>query len=232
MEDWAMPEGVNVELAHKLSEHEASEKRRERWFDLLEVVEVVLLAVVAISTAWSGFQATRWDGRQSLLYGEASATRFQADAASTYGGQELLADISIFGGWLQARSARDAQLQGIYLRRFTPDYRVAFDAWLSTDPFANPAAPAGPSLMRQYHNPYFEEAARLNERATSTFNQGTAARETADQYVRDTVLFATVLFLVAVAQRFRVRGARVVMNAIAAGLLAYVLVSVSTLPRL
>ena len=227
-----MPEGVNLELAHKLTERGESEKRRERWFELLEVVEVVLLAVVAIATAWSGFQATRWDGRQSLLYGQASAARFQADAASTFGGQELLADVSIFSGWLQARSANDAQLQALYLRRFTPDYRVAFDAWLKADPFSNPAAPAGPSLMPQYDNPYFDRAAQLNARATSTFDAGTAARENADEYVRDTVLFATVLFLVAVAQRFRVRAARVAMNSVAAALLVYVLVSVSTLPRL
>jgi hypothetical protein len=227
-----MPEGVNVELAHRLSEHEHSEKRRERWLELVEIVEVVLLAIVAISTAWSGFQASRWDGRQSLLYGHASATRFEADAASTYGGQQLLANVSIFSAWLQARSANDTQLQSIYHRRFTPDYRVAFDAWLSTDPFANPAAPPGPSLMPQYHNPYFDRAARLNARATSTFDEGTKARETADQYVRDTVLFATVLFLVAVAQRFKVRGARMIMNSIAACMLIYVLVSVAGLPRL
>ena len=54
-----MPEGVNLELAHKLSELDVSEKRRERWLQLLEVVEVVLLAVVAVATAWRGFQATR-----------------------------------------------------------------------------------------------------------------------------------------------------------------------------
>ena len=113
-----------------------------------------------------------------------------------------------------------------------PDYRVAFDAWLNTDPFSNSAAPAGPTLMPQYDNPLFDRAARLNARAALAFEEGTAARETADQYVRDTVLFATVLFLVAVAQRFRVRGARMVLTAIAAGLLVYVLVSVSTLPRL
>src|SRR5207244_143946 len=123
----------------------------------------------------------------------ASGTRSQADAASTFGGQELVANLTIFSAWLQARSAGDAELQALYLRRFTPDYRAAFDAWLLTDPFTNPAAPAGPAAMPQYKNPYFERAARLNAQAVSLFDEGTAARETADQYVRDTVLFATVL---------------------------------------
>ena len=105
-----MPEGVSVEVARKLSEGEASEKRGQRRHELLEVVEVLLLAIVAVATAWSGFQATRWDGRQSLLYGQASGTRSQADAASTFGGQELVANLTIFSAWLQARSAGDAEL--------------------------------------------------------------------------------------------------------------------------
>ena len=33
----------------------------------------------------------------------------------------------------------------------------------------------------------------------ATFSQGTAARDTAERYLRDTVLFASVLFLVEIA---------------------------------
>ena len=62
--------------------------------------------------------------------------------------------------------------------------------------------------MPQYRNPQLEEARRLNDQASATFAEGTAARETADRYVRVTVLFALVLFLIAVGQRFRVRGVR------------------------
>ena len=41
------------------------------------------------------------------------------------------------------------------------------------------------------------------ERVGAGFNQGSAARDNAERYLRDTVLFASVLFLVAIAQRFR-----------------------------
>ena len=108
-------------MAHKLSEHETSGAHRWRWHGLLEGVEVVILAVVAVATAWSGLQAAKWDGRQSLLYGQASSDRFQADAASTLAGLQLSADASMFTGWLQARAAGDTQLQASYVRRFTPD---------------------------------------------------------------------------------------------------------------
>lgn len=229
-----MPESMNIEVAHKLGEHEHEEptKSHERWETFVEVIEVIVLAVVAVATAWTGWQASKWDGRQSYLYGKASSLRFQADAASTYGGQELAADVGMFNGWLQAHSDNDTKLMTQYERRFTPDYAVAFNAWLKTGPFTNPKAPAGPGAMPQYDNPYFDKATKLNNQASATFDQGTAARDTADKYVRDTVLFASVLFLVALAQRLKVRGARIALNVVAFGLLVYVLTSVLILPRL
>ena len=64
------------------------------------------------------------------------------------------------------------------------------------------------------------------------FDEWTEARETADKYVRDTVLFASVLFLVAIAQRFEIRGVRVATNMIALALLVFAIVSVVGLPTL
>ena len=61
-----MPEGANVEIAHSLSEHdEGGGEHRDGWRLVLEIVEVGLLAIVAIVTAWSGFQAGQV-GRTSI----------------------------------------------------------------------------------------------------------------------------------------------------------------------
>lgn len=95
-----------------------------------------------------------------------------------------------------------------------------------------PGRAPGPGYLPQYRNPQLEQAERLNAQAADAFEEGTAARETADRYVRVTVLFALVLFLVAVAQRFRRQGARIGANAVAVGLLLYGLYTVSTLPRM
>jgi hypothetical protein len=228
-----MPEGHNVEISHKLSEKDAEGdgQRKARWEVVVEVAEVAVLAIVAIATAWSGYQAARWDSERSVLYGRASADRFQADAASTLGGQELSADAAMFTAYLQARSAGNSKLEAVYIRRFTPDYRAAFFAWLKTEPFTNPAAPPGPGYMRQYHNPSFASAGRLNALAAATFDQGTAAGDTADRYVRDTVLFASVLFLIAIAQRFKLRSVRVATTTVAMGVAAYTTFAMLTLPR-
>jgi len=148
-----MPESDRAELPADVSEPESPPKEHAFWTELIEVVEVIVLALVAIATAWSGYQAAKWDGRQSLLYGTASTDRFKADAASTAGGQELVADASLFTAWLQATAAHDSTLAALYVRRFTPHYRAAFQAWLKTDPLTNSAAPAGPAYMPQYRNP-------------------------------------------------------------------------------
>ena len=226
-----MPEGLNVEVAHKLSDHEHEATRSDRWHELVEVLEVAMLAIVAIATAWSGFQAAKWDSRQALLYGQSSRDRFQADDLSTAGGQTLVADSAGFNSWLQARSANDRTAMTILERRFSPEYHVAFEAWLKTDPFTNPKAPPGPAFMPQYINPRKQEAARINEEASRKFDEGTDARENADKYVRDTVLFASVLFLIAMAQRMKGRGSKLSLNIIAGALLVFVLVSVVALPR-
>jgi hypothetical protein len=226
-----MPEGTNVEIAHHLTEL-AQESRKRRGEQILEIAEVLLLAVVAIATAWSGYQAAKWDGRQTLLYGTAASERFAADAASTAGGQQLVANVTLLTTWLQARSAGDLNLERLIARRFTPDYRAAFDAWLLVDPFNNESAPPGPGFMPQFKNPALEEAKRLNEHASKIFAEGTEAREIADGFVRDTVLLASVLFVIAIAQRFKVLGVRVGANALAIVLLFYTLHGMSSRPRL
>ena len=77
-----------------------------------------------------------------------------------------------------------------------------------------------------------EQATKLNEEAATLQEAGTEARHTAEEYVRATVLFALVLFLVAVGQRFRLRGVRIATIAMALGLFVYGLYDVLTLPRL
>ncbi len=197
----------------------------------LEVVEVIVLAVVAVATAWSGYQATKWGGQQAILYAQASSDRFAADAASTLGGQELVADAGMFTSWLEAHHTGDEGLERQLVRRFTPEYATAFDDWLAADPFHNADARPGPAAMPSYRNPQYELAKRLNAQASADFTSGTDARETANRYIRATVLFASVLFFVAIAQRFKVRGVRIAANSIGLLLLIYSAVTVMQLPR-
>jgi hypothetical protein len=44
----------------------------------IEIGDACVLALVAIATAWSGYQSAFWDGRSTKLYGDSSRIRIQA----------------------------------------------------------------------------------------------------------------------------------------------------------
>jgi hypothetical protein len=229
-----MPEhSANVEIAQHIGEHahDASEEPSRRREEILEIAQAVLLALVAIATAWSGYQAARWDSTSAQLYGESSRLRTQALQHSTAAGQLYLYDTGTFNFWLDATASGDAQLASIYQARFRPEFRVAFDTWLALDPLHNPNAPPGPSFMAQYHVSESELAAKLSAQASSAFDAASAARDNGDSYVRVTVFLAAVLFLIAVSQRFRLMAVRVGVLAVALVFLGYSLYVLVTLPH-
>jgi hypothetical protein len=227
-----MPEDLNTEIAHELSAPERTRAAaRSAFEERIEIVEALLLAIVAISTAWGGYQAARWDGRQAELYAESSAVQVDADQALTLGGQRRLFDVVTFNTWIEARNEGRQDLAVLYERRFSQEFREAFDAWLALDPFSNPDAPPGPTFMPEYVNPLLEQGAELNDVSARLFDQGTTARHNADAYIRTTVVLATVLFLLALSQRFRIRRVRLGVLVVAIGLMAYGLISIAAFPR-
>ena len=217
------------EVAHKLA-HGHDKSRSERHSERVEIIEAILLAVVAVATAWSGYQTARWDGRQAHLYGISNRERAAQNRASTRSGQEIIYDTTTFGFWLQETANGHPRAAALFARRFRPEYRVAYQAWLKTDPLHNPRAPAGPIYMPQYHNAAAERAEAHGEKAAAAFEQGTKAREDGDHYLRNTVLLATVLFLTALAQRFKVHRVRIALLAVAGCLLVVALYYVATYP--
>jgi hypothetical protein len=226
-----MAEGVgsNIEVAHHLSEHKNSSHTPEH--EILEIAEAVVLAIVAIATAWSGYQAALWTGEQAKLYGQSSKLRIQAEGVATTAGQERLYNADTAVEWLKAEAHGDTKLSKLFERRFLPEFRPVFEAWKKTDPLNNPEAPAGPLFMKEFHSSKTEDAAKLNNQASEVFAEGDLARNHSDAYVRVTVTLATVLLLMAVGQRFKVHRVRVALTAFAVLLLCFPLYQIFVLPR-
>jgi hypothetical protein len=230
-----MPEagGANIEVAHHLNEadkHQAG--TRSRAHQIVEVIEAVLLAIVAITTAWSGYQAARWDSVQSELYGRSSRLRVEGQALEIESNQAKQYDAAIVADWVKAEADGKTSLADFFERRLLPEYQPAFQAWKKTDPLHNPNAPIGPGSMPNYRDVRGEDAAKRNEEATELFERGTRAREHADDYVRLTVFLATVLLLVAISQRFQSHLIRVLLAMIALLMLSVPIWRLITLPRM
>jgi hypothetical protein len=180
-----------------------------------------MLGVVAVVTAWSGYQATRWAGEQSTLYAQASALRVVSTRDSTLAGQLKLYDFIAVNNWLNAYTQGNTKLANIFERRFSAELRPAFEAWLATNPFTNPNAPPGPLFMPQYKVSLEATANQLDAQAANTFDRGQAAKEQGDAYVLNTVFLATVLFLTAIAENFKWNRVRAVILAVALVMLLF-----------
>jgi len=235
-----MPEGlspgevgkeISQHRAHTLEEKEGSggeAKGRDR---VMTIIEAVLLAVVAVIAAWSGFAAAKWGTESSLDLARASAARTEANRAAYQAADLKNFDALTFNAWFTAYVTGNANAMLVAERRFRPQFLVAFNAWLGTHPFTNSHAPPGPTYMPQYAQPELAQASLLDARADHYYSLGETAANTADGYVRTTVYLASVLFLVGISSHFRVRGARTAVIAVGGIILAFCIVLLILAPR-
>src|SRR5881398_2920130 len=126
-------------------------------FEAIEIIEAAILALVAVATAWSGYQAAQWAGKRAEQYSEASRLRVTAEGLATLAGQERIYESDTFNSWVAAKLDGKEKATEFFERRFSDEYRPAFIAWLGTDPFTKPQAPPGPIFMPQYHNAKHEQ---------------------------------------------------------------------------
>ena len=219
-------------VIRKLNQVRQSGDRSQSRVEVIEIIEAAILALVAVATAWSGYQAAKWAGNRAEQYAEASRVRVTAEGLATLAGQERIYDSDTFNSWLAAKLDGKSQTAEFFERRFRDEYRPAFAAWMKTDPFNNAQAPPGPIFMPEYHNANHEQFLRLNKQAVEMADHGTKSGETGDNYVRITVLLATVLLITAIGQRFHFKAVRVVFMVLAFFLLCLPLVRLLMLPRI
>jgi hypothetical protein len=228
-----MAEGLSAsEVGKEIGEHKhasesAPKDRRDR---VLSVTEALLLSLVAVLAAYSGYAAAKWGTYSSVTLAKASAARTKANRADLEGLQIRTLDSVSFNAWFSAFTAGNANAERLAEKRLRPGYRPAFYAWLATDPARNPKAPPGPSYMPQYVIPQERAANREDALADASFAKGSQAGATGDKYVRDTVFLATVLFLVGISGHFPLRQARYGLIGVGALILAFAVVQLLGLP--
>jgi hypothetical protein len=208
--------------------HEGDGAARDR---IVTIIEATLLAVVAVLAAWSGYSSAKWATQSRLDLAKASTARTQANEASLTSVANRTFDSSTFNAWFSAYVTGNAPGEAIAVRRFRPEFRVAFDAWMSTDPFNNPNSPPGPLFMPQYAQPDLDRSTLLNAQADQLYSTGSKDGSTADDYVRATVYLATVLFLVGISGHFSLRSARIGLVVVGSAILLFTVIDLVGLPR-
>ena len=185
--------------------HDAARERHSR---LVQICEAVLLSLVTITAAWAGYSAARWGTASRVDIARSSTLRNIATRDDLTAISLRNFDASTFNAWFIAFTLNSPQKEAIAVRRFRPQFRVAFDAWLATDPLHNPQSPPGPTYMPQYKLPAQAQAAALDSAADAKFNAGNQDGLIGDNYVRITVFLAAVLFLVGIGSSFKLAGVR------------------------
>ena len=231
-----MPESLSAaEVGKEIGEHREHHREHhadggsghERW---LSIAEAVLLSIVALMAAWSGYSAAQWDSESSLAIAEATTARADANRNAIQATEISTLDAVRFNAAFAAYSMRNPRLFRLAVDRFRPEYRAAFDAWLATRPLKNPNAPPDPSYMPQYRVPQEARARTADAEANALFKKGQSAAGTADKCVRLTVILAAVLFLIGISSHFPVRVARYGLIGVAGLLLVVSVVQLIGLP--
>ena len=110
-----------------------------RKHEVVEILATLLLAVAAVATAWSSYQANRWNGEQVKAGSRTNALRMdKRPAPRACRRPRPKIDVATFIQWTNAYTTDNTKLQDFYRARFRDDFKPAFDAWIATKPLQNP----------------------------------------------------------------------------------------------
>jgi hypothetical protein len=177
----------------------------------LEVVATVLLSLATVATAWSGYQASRWNGEQAKTAGTVNKTRIAAARAADLASSQTQVDIATFIQWVDAYAQEEAELQSFYRERFRSEFKPAFDAWIATRPLRTPGAPPTPFAMPQYRLAAAADATRLDAEAEVLAAQVRSYIQRSSNYVLGVVLCAVALFFAGISTKLVSRRLRIAM---------------------
>lgn len=120
-----MPEGLSVsEVGKEIAEHQhgnhaESDDHSSRG---LTIVEAILLAVVAVIAAYSGFASSKWGTESSLKLAKAATVRNFASRTQLQGLETKNFDSSTFNVWFTAYVDGNTTAMTVAEHRFRPNF--------------------------------------------------------------------------------------------------------------
>jgi hypothetical protein len=192
-------------------ECELNGEREDARTERMEIVATVLLALATVATAWSGYQASRWNGEQAKAFSRGNAARIESTRASGLADTQTQIDVATFISWVDAYAQEQTQLADFYFKRFRKEFKPAVDAWVATRPLQNANAPLTPFAMPQYKLAARQEANELELDAEAWAAKARTNVQRATNYVLGVVLFASALFFAGMSAKLRTRRLRTVL---------------------
>jgi hypothetical protein len=198
--------------------------------DRVEVVSTVLLALAAVATAWSSYQASRWNGEQAKASSRTNAIRIDAARAQGLAEAQTQVDVATFTQWVDAYARGETELADFYFERFRAEFKPAVEAWIATRPRRNPDAPLTPFAMPQYRLAATADAERLDAAAEESSAIVQRNIQRASNYVLGVVLFAVSLFFAGMSVKLRSPSLRKALLAVGCAIFLGTAVWIATFP--
>ena len=196
----------------------------------LELVATALLAFATLATAWSGYQSSRWHGRQADAFARANAARVESTRASGLANRNAQIDVATFMQWVDAYALGETTLRDFYRKRFRAEFKPAVNAWVATRPLRNADAPLTPFAMPEYSLEAAADAERLEAEAAAFSEVARRNIQRADNYTLCVVLFAATLFFAGISTRLETPTARIAILGLGCFVFLATVVWIATFP--
>jgi len=197
--------------------------------DWVEIVATLLLALAAVATAWSSYQATRWNGEQAKAAGRTPASGSRQRAAGLAAAQTQV-DVATFVQWVNADTSKDKALADFYRDRLRQEFRPAFRAWMATRPAENLDAPPTPFAMAENQLASTANAQRLDQAAQATSAMVSTNIQRATNYVLGVVMFSVALFFAGISTKLQTPALRRILLVLGSLLFTGTVAWIATFP--
>lgn len=177
---------------------------KNRKLDKMDLAYAAILGLTVVVTAWCGYQHELWSSALTFELKAANTAHREYTTAELKERQFVVIDVIAFNGYLDAVSNHDQKLIDYYKNSFRPEMKVAFDAWLKTDPMNNTSGKTTtPFTMPEYQLPLDSENVQgFLQTADEKSQNADKMSSIASNYVFFTSMYASVSFLEGIGRVF------------------------------
>jgi hypothetical protein len=187
---------------------------------VLEVFAVMLLGIATIGSAWCGYQASRWNGKESDLARDSSDAQVEAAREFGLATQTVSYDSNIIAQYARAVSEGNTELQEFYRETLIrSEFLPVIERWQA----ATQNGDTPPNLLEDeaYIDGEMKTYRDTTAKAAALSVEADEAGENADEYILTTLLLASALFFAGITTSFRVRFAQLMLLTGSGLLIAY-----------
>ena len=212
-----------------LSTKELTREQKKRRVDLLATI---LLALAAVLSAFSAYQASRWYSETGISLAESSTLRAEAAKDDRHVNTQMTSDMMLFLEWTDAFRKNDTTLMRALDDRFSESLKKAFPAWLHVRQkgAANLLPKGTPFELQEYSLALQDESNKLIAKSDDKFIVAKKASQLGDKFIFSLVIFSLALFFGAVCTKIELHIAQAFLLWIGIVIMIVGIIVISQLP--